>query len=67
MMQQHRKLVIIGAGAAGIGMAITLKDFGIDDCLILEKEEIGSSFKQCLSQLVPLRHRLHLMDLVCQI
>lgn len=46
MMQQHRKVVIIGAGAAGIGMAITLKDFGIDDCLILEKEEIGSSFKQ---------------------
>lgn len=46
MMQQHRNVVIIGAGAAGIGMAITLKDFGIDDCLILEKEEIGSSFKQ---------------------
>ena len=26
---QHHKVAIIGAGAAGIGMAITLKDFGI--------------------------------------
>ena len=34
---QHHKVAIIGAGAAGIGMAITLKDFGITDVIILEK------------------------------
>ncbi|MGZ0075368.1 NAD(P)-binding domain-containing protein [Staphylococcus aureus] len=33
---QHHKVAIIGAGAAGIGMAITLKDFGIT-VIILEK------------------------------
>ena len=37
---QHHKVAIIGAGAAGIGgMAITLKDFGITDVIILEKEQ----------------------------
>ena len=25
----HRRVIIIGAGAAGIGMAITLKDFDL--------------------------------------
>ncbi len=34
---QHHKVAIIGAGAAGIGMAITLKDFGITDVIILKR------------------------------
>ncbi len=38
-------MAIIGAGAAGIGMAITLKDFGITDVIILEKGTVGHSFK----------------------
>ncbi|HHO1573457.1 TPA: NAD(P)-binding domain-containing protein, partial [Staphylococcus aureus] len=42
---QHHKVAIIGAGAAGIGMAITLKDFGIKDVIILEKGTVGHSFK----------------------
>ncbi len=42
---QHHKVAIIGAGAAGIGMAITLKDFGITDVIILEKGTVGHSFK----------------------
>ncbi len=33
---QHHKVAIIGAGAAGIGMAITLKDF-VYMFIILEK------------------------------
>jgi len=36
--------VIVGAGPAGIGMGIALKDFGIDDFVILEKGLIGSTF-----------------------
>ncbi len=34
---QHHKVAIIGAGAAGIGMAITLKDFGINRCHYFRK------------------------------
>lgn len=36
--------IIVGAGAAGIGMGVALKDFGVDDFVILEKGLIGSSF-----------------------
>ncbi|MBK0041287.1 MULTISPECIES: NAD(P)/FAD-dependent oxidoreductase [unclassified Leuconostoc] len=39
------KIIIIGAGAAGIGLGVTLKQFGVDDVLILEKGNIGQSFK----------------------
>lgn len=40
----HHRVVIIGAGAAGIGMAIALKDFDLEDVLIIEKGNIGNSF-----------------------
>ena len=36
-MSQHHSIIIVGAGAAGIGMAITLQDFNLSDVLILEK------------------------------
>lgn len=36
--------IIVGAGAAGIGMGVALKDFRIDDFVILEKDLIGSTF-----------------------
>ena len=39
------EIIIIGAGAAGIGLGITLKQLGVDDVLILEKDDIGQSFK----------------------
>lgn len=39
-------VIIVGAGASGIGVAVALKDFGISNFLILEREEIGSSFKK---------------------
>lgn len=37
-------IIIIGAGAAGIGFGAALKTVGIEDFLILEKGEIGDSF-----------------------
>ena len=37
-------VVIVGAGAAGIGMASMLKDFGIEKMLVLEKDKVGSTF-----------------------
>ena len=40
-----KTIIIIGAGAAGIGMGITLKELGIHDFLILDKAEVGDSFK----------------------
>ena len=41
----HHRIIIIGAGAAGVGMAITLQEFNIKDVLIIEKGTIGHSFK----------------------
>ena len=41
----HHRIIIIGAGAAGLGMAITLQEFNIKDVLIIEKGTIGHSFK----------------------
>ena len=38
-------VIIVGAGPAGIGVAVVLKRMGIN-FLILEKEEIGASFKK---------------------
>lgn len=34
---QHRRIVIIGAGFSGIGMAIRLKQSGVEDFVILER------------------------------
>ncbi|SEK60186.1 NAD(P)/FAD-dependent oxidoreductase [Parapedobacter koreensis] len=38
------RTVIVGAGPAGIGMGVALKDFGVYDFVILEKGLIGSTF-----------------------
>ncbi len=38
-------VIIVGAGAAGIGVAVVLKRMGIN-FLIVEKDEIGASFKK---------------------
>lgn len=39
-------LIIIGAGAAGIGCGIALKEWGISHFIILERHEIGASFNR---------------------
>ena len=36
--------VIVGAGAAGIGMAISLLHIGVESMLIIERNTVGSSF-----------------------
>jgi putative flavoprotein involved in K+ transport len=38
--------LIVGAGPAGIGMGILLKQLGIGNFGILERDRIGSSFRQ---------------------
>ena len=39
-------VAIVGAGAAGLGCAVALKEFGVDDVIILDRHEIGASFKR---------------------
>lgn len=40
----NKKIVIVGAGPAGIGMGILFKQLGVNDFVILEKDEVGSTF-----------------------
>ncbi len=42
---KNKDVIIIGAGAAGIGVAVALKRMDIN-FVILEKEEVGASFKK---------------------
>ncbi|MFE5429704.1 NAD(P)/FAD-dependent oxidoreductase [Peribacillus simplex] len=39
-------ITIIGGGPAGIGMGVLLKQNGIDDFIILERDQVGSTFFQ---------------------
>lgn len=39
-----KKIVIVGAGPAGIGFGILLKKLGIHDFAILEKDRVGATF-----------------------
>ena len=41
----RRDVVVVGAGAAGIGMAAALQHAGIADVLIVDKHEVGASFQ----------------------
>ena len=42
---EHYDAVIVGAGAAGIGVAIALQHSGVENYLIVDRETIGSSFQ----------------------
>ena len=37
-------VVIVGAGAAGVGAAVSLKDAGIENFVVLERHMVGASF-----------------------
>ncbi len=46
---KQNKVLIIGGGSAGLACAIKLKEQGIDDILLIEKEnELGGILKQCI-------------------
>ena len=38
-------VTVVGAGAAGIGVAVVLNDLGIGSFAMLERDEIGASFR----------------------
>ena len=38
--------VIVGAGAAGIGCGVVLKDLGLERFTILERHQVGASFSR---------------------
>ena len=44
-MQQSDRVVVVGAGPAGVGVAVALKDFGVPGVGILDRHGVGSSFK----------------------
>jgi len=37
-------IIIVGAGAAGVGMGVLLQKIGCKDFVILERKEVGASF-----------------------
>ncbi len=46
---RHYQAVIIGGGSAGLSAAVTLKENGIEDILVLEKDaEAGGILQQCI-------------------
>ncbi len=39
-------VVIVGAGAAGIGIAAMLKELGVERMVVLERGEVGATFNK---------------------
>ena len=37
-------VVVVGAGAAGVGLGVTLRDLGIESFVILDRAAVGASF-----------------------
>lgn len=44
MTRQVHDAIVVGGGAAGIGVAVALKDAGVKDFLVLERHRVGASF-----------------------
>lgn len=43
-MENHHSVIIVGAGPAGIGIAMALRQCGIEDYLILDARAPGAAF-----------------------
>ena len=39
-------VIVVGAGPAGIGVAIALMNAGVENMVVLERDRVGSSFSQ---------------------
>ena len=45
-MSEHHRVAIVGTGFAGLGMAIRLKQAGIDDFVLLERaDDVGGTWR----------------------
>lgn len=44
-------VVIVGAGAAGVGCGVVLKDLGLQNFTLLERHEVGASFNRWPAQM----------------
>ena len=59
MTDQHVKILVIGAGPAGLAAAIAAREAGIDSLMVLEREkEPGGILRQCIHNGFGL-HRFH--------
>lgn len=48
-LEHHTRVAIIGAGFAGLGMAIRLKQLGIDDFVVLERaSDVGGTWRDSI-------------------
>lgn len=45
LLRQRANVLIVGAGPAGLGMARVLRDLAIPDIYVLERKQIGASFR----------------------
>lgn len=43
-LEKQYDVIIVGAGAAGVGVAIALTHVGVDNYLIVDRDSVGSSF-----------------------
>jgi len=39
-------VIIVGAGTAGIGVAVALREIGVENLLVLDRHEVGASFQR---------------------
>ena len=46
MRSRLHEVAIVGAGAAGLGCAVALKEFGVNDVIVLDRHEVGASFRR---------------------
>lgn len=43
-MIEHKDVIIVGAGPAGVGMASMLRRIGVEKMLLIDRYEVGASF-----------------------